>query len=270
MGAKAMTWRAGAALALLALAGMVAVVGPLAAREGDAPQAGDPLAEAFAALVTDSAALLVPASGRAGDELDFAVELAADVSQPVAYFAEGKRAVISGGLLQALPDVEAWFALLARLEAMHEAAAPDAKRKRFTVRAVPPADALYRGGTNDPNQQIVRRSTEAAIETLRRKRLAVMTPEEWLEEQRRIDGEAIEILRRLGLGADALLRLYDAVRAAGGVTLESADPSWREPMAQHLAWLKTHAGPPRPAPEAVSALAPRLGAVQEALRSPRP
>lgn len=270
MGATAMTWRGRLALGLVAVAGMLVVAGPARAQADDAGQTAEPLAEAFAALVEKSAALVAPASGRAGEELDFAIELAADVSRPVAFFADEKRAVVSGGLLRALPDVNTWLALLARLEATHEATSPDARRKRFTVKAVPPPDALYRGGTNDPNQQIVRRSTEAAIDTLRRKRLPLMTPEEWLEEQRRIDGETIEILRHLGLGAGDLLRLYQAVAAAGGVTLDSADPAWREPMAQHLAWLKTHAGPSRPVPQAVVALAPALAAVQEALRSLNP
>ncbi len=227
--------------------------------------AAAPAEAVFQDLVKESIALLAPASGRAGTQVDFALVLGIGIDQPVAFFAERNKAVIAGGLLRALPGADAWLALLARLEAMRESEPSRARHKRFTVKAVPPPDALYRGGTNDPNQQLVRRSTQAAIESLRRKRIPALTPEQWLERQQRIDAAAIEILRKMGLGADALLHLYRAVAAAGGVTLDSADPAWREPMGRHLAWLEKHVGPARPLPEAVAALAPKLAHLQEIL-----
>ncbi len=237
---------------------------------GAGGKATAPLEAVFQSLVKDSTALLAPASGRADAAVDFALVLGVGIDQPVAFFAERNKAVISGGLLRALPGADAWLALLARLEAMREGEPGRARHRRFTVKAVPPPDALYRGGTNDPNQQLVRRSTQAAIETLRRKRIPTLTPEQWLERQQRIDAAAIAILRKMGLGAGALLRLYRAVSAAGGVTLDSADPAWREPMSRHLAWLEQHVGPTRPLPEAVSALAPTLARLQAALTKDRP
>jgi len=235
---------------------------PAGNEDGQAPASVE---AAFQALVKDSTVLLASASGRADVGVDFALVLGVDIDQPVAFFAERDKAIVAGGLIRALPGVDAWLALLARLEAMRESEAGPARRKRFTVKAVPPPAALYRGGTNDPNQQIVRRSTQAAIETLRRKRIPALTPEQWLERQQRIDAAAIAILRRMGLGAEALLRLYRAIAAAGGVTLDSADPAWREPMARHLAWIEKHVGPVRPLPETVAALTPRLAALQAAL-----
>ncbi len=256
-----------AALLALMLAGAAAADQPSArtARNRSAQDAPSLEAAAFESLVKDSIALLAPASGRAGGEIDFALVLGADIAQPVAFFAEPSKAVIAAGLLRALPGADAWLALLARLEAMRESEPGRGRRKRFTVRTVPPPDALYRGGTNDPNQQIVRRSTDAAIEALRRKRIPALTPEQWLERQQRIDAAAIEILRKMGLGADALLRLYRAIAAAGGVTLDSADPAWEAPMSRHLAWLEKHIGPARPLPETVAALAPKLARLQAAL-----
>ncbi len=235
---------------------------PAGNEDGQAPASVE---AAFQALVKDSTVLLASASGRGDAGVDFALVLGVDIDQPVAFFAERDKAIVAGGLIRALPGVDAWLALLARLEAMRESEAGPARRKRFTVKAVPPPAALYRGGTNDPNQQIVRRSTQAAIETLRRKRIPALTPEQWLERQQRIDAAAIAILRRMGLGAEALLRLYRAIAAAGGVTLDSADPAWREPMARHLAWIEKHVGPVRPLPETVAALTPRLAALQAAL-----
>ncbi|RMF70005.1 MAG: hypothetical protein D6740_08850 [Alphaproteobacteria bacterium] len=242
---------------------------PQATRQEKA-EAAAPVEKAFRELVQESIGLLAPASGRAGGEIDFALILGIDIDQPVAFFAEPKKAVIAAGLVRALPGVDAWLALLARLEATRESEPGLARHKRFTVKAVPPSDALYLGGTNDPNQQIVRRSTQTAMEALRRKRIPALTPEQWLERQQRIDAAAIEILRKMGLGADALLHLYRAVAAAGGVTLESADPAWREPMTRHLAWLEKHVGPARPLPQAVAALAPKLARVQAALAGDGP
>ncbi len=264
-------WLAGAAFCLLFLSAISFDRQAGAAQEGtkgtssraDAATYQD--GKALAAFLRSSAALVARAAGRA-DGLDFEIVVDHEVTVPIAWFESPRRARIAVGMLRALDSIDEWAALLAHLEAVYEQEyGPRAVHRRFRVRTAPPSDSLFRSGSPDLNNRIARRSNEAAIETLNRRRLTMLSDEERAEQAMRIDASALEILRAGRIGGMALRRLYARLQEAGGGMVEDAGDDGRRLAARHLSWLAQLPLADRPLPAEWRELVPLFGRARAAL-----
>lgn len=264
-------WLAGGISLFLALPVVVSGAPSALLQDGTERQAGRADAvtlqenEALASLIRSSTALIAEAAGRENG-LDFEIVVDREVAAPIAWFESPRQAHVTAGMLRVLETVGEWAALLAHLEAMYEQEyGPRAGHKRFRVRTTPPSDSLFRSGSPDLNNRLARRSNEAAIETLNRRRLTMLSEEERVERAMRVDAAAIEILRAGRIGGAALRKLYERLYEAGGGMIEDAGDDGRHLAVRHLAWLAQLPLSDRPLPAGWQALAPEFDRARAAM-----
>jgi len=168
----------------------------------------------------------------------------AKASAPKAVLLTDDRARVTTGLLRIVERPEelaaavAWLAAVKKLEGP-----PQATSSRFRFQARPPSNSAYSGTITNIDEAFAERSEEAAADVLARQGGYGPDIERLRARARRLNTEAVKILRRSDISSHTLISLYERMAAARAGLLDRHDYAGREILDEQLDWLRRRTEP---------------------------
>ena len=169
---------------------------------------------------------------------------AAEASAPKAVLLSKDRARVTSGLLRVVKYPEelaaaaAWLIAVKRLEGP-----PKSASGRFQVQARPPNESAYSSSITNIDEAFAKRSEEAAVDVLQRQGGYGPDMERLRARARRLNSEAVKLLRRADISSHWLIALYDRMAAVNAGLLDRHDYAGREILDEQLDWLRRRTDP---------------------------
>jgi len=173
----------------------------------------------------------------------FRVE-AAEASAPKAVLLSKERARVTSGLLRVVEHPEelaaavAWLVSVKKLEG-----APQSASRRFSVQARPPDESAYSSMITNIDEAFAKRSEEAAVDVLQRQSNFGPDMERLRARARRLNAEAVKLLRRADVSSHWLIALYERMAEADAGLLDRHDYAGREILGEQIDWLRLRTDP---------------------------
>lgn len=190
---------------------------------------------------------------------------AVDASAPKAVLLSKDRARVTSGLLRIVKQPEelaaaiAWLVAIKKLEG-----APQATSRRFRMEARPPDESAYSSTITNIDEAFAKRSEEAATDVLQRQGNYGPDMERLRARARRLNTEAVKLLRQSDISSHWLISLYERMAEVNAGLLDRHDYAGREILDEQLEWLRRRT---EPAPETRTAFWEGLDAHLAAIQS---